>query len=257
MLAGECLLIVEGEERKLKQWDLFHSPPKTEHIIVGAGDGPAVVLAVGARGRRRRGMVYPGLEDRPEAWRRRQEGDDEPERGVRSIQGLEAFAIPRRLASRALGSNWVRGCARPSLTTYLVTQCYLEGLLRFWRILGFSSRHRRSECLDPRPGSALNSLPRRRTSTTAGNRSPRHTDRLPLSPRLLDYRARATRASGASRTSSELASAIQRSAKSCWTSTPDDGHQRRSSASWPGPPHAFPSNTVLQGFYRAATCSTP
>jgi hypothetical protein len=26
---------------------------------VGDGDGPSVVLAVGARGRRRRGMVYP------------------------------------------------------------------------------------------------------------------------------------------------------------------------------------------------------
>jgi uncharacterized cupin superfamily protein len=59
VLAGECLLIVESEERKLKQWDLFHSPPGTEHIIVGAGDGPAVVLAVGARARRRRGIVYP------------------------------------------------------------------------------------------------------------------------------------------------------------------------------------------------------
>ncbi len=70
---------------------------------MGAVHGPAVVLAVGARGRRRKGMVYPGLQDRPEARRRRQEGDDEPERGVRSIQGLEAFAIPRRLATRALG----------------------------------------------------------------------------------------------------------------------------------------------------------
>jgi uncharacterized cupin superfamily protein len=59
VLAGECLLIVEGEERKLKTWDFFHSPPATEHIVVGAGNGPAVVLAVGARGRRRRGMVYP------------------------------------------------------------------------------------------------------------------------------------------------------------------------------------------------------
>ena len=59
VLAGECLLIVEGEERKLKTWDFFHCPPGTEHIIVGAGDGPSVVLAVGARGRRRRGMVYP------------------------------------------------------------------------------------------------------------------------------------------------------------------------------------------------------
>ena len=59
VLAGECLLIVEGEERELKTWDFFHCPPGTEHIIVGAGDGPAVVLAVGARGRRRKGLVYP------------------------------------------------------------------------------------------------------------------------------------------------------------------------------------------------------
>ena len=58
VLAGECLLIVEGQERKLRQWDFFHCPPGTDHIIVGAGDGPAVVLAVGARGRRRRGLVY-------------------------------------------------------------------------------------------------------------------------------------------------------------------------------------------------------
>jgi hypothetical protein len=50
---------VEGEERSLKTWDFFHSPPQTEHIIVGTGEVPAVVLAVGARGRRRKGMVYP------------------------------------------------------------------------------------------------------------------------------------------------------------------------------------------------------
>jgi uncharacterized cupin superfamily protein len=59
VLAGTCVLIVEGEERALETWDFFHSPPGTEHIIVGAGDGPSVVLAVGARGRQRRGMVYP------------------------------------------------------------------------------------------------------------------------------------------------------------------------------------------------------
>jgi uncharacterized cupin superfamily protein len=59
VLTGTCLLIVEGEERELKTWDFFHCPPGTEHIILGAGDEPAVVLAVGARGRRRRGMVYP------------------------------------------------------------------------------------------------------------------------------------------------------------------------------------------------------
>jgi len=57
VLAGECVLIVEGEERSLKAWDFFHCPGGTTHVIVGAGDGPAVVLAVGARGGRK-GIVY-------------------------------------------------------------------------------------------------------------------------------------------------------------------------------------------------------
>ena len=51
VLAGEALLIVEGEERPLRQWDLVHCPPGTKHVIVGAGVGPCVVLAVGARDR--------------------------------------------------------------------------------------------------------------------------------------------------------------------------------------------------------------
>jgi uncharacterized cupin superfamily protein len=59
VLAGTCVLIVEGEERELTTWDFFHCPAQTEHVIVGAGEGPAVVLAVGARGRRRKGLVYP------------------------------------------------------------------------------------------------------------------------------------------------------------------------------------------------------
>ena len=49
VLAGEALLIVEGEERPLRQWDFVHCPPRTKHVIVGAGDAPCVVLAVGAR----------------------------------------------------------------------------------------------------------------------------------------------------------------------------------------------------------------
>jgi uncharacterized cupin superfamily protein len=51
VLAGEALLIVEGEERPLKAWDFVHCPPETPHVIVGAGDGPCLVLAVGARDR--------------------------------------------------------------------------------------------------------------------------------------------------------------------------------------------------------------
>jgi uncharacterized cupin superfamily protein len=60
VLAGECVLIVEEQERRLKQWDFFHCPGGTEHIIVGAGDEPAIVVAVGARGRGvGGGLVYP------------------------------------------------------------------------------------------------------------------------------------------------------------------------------------------------------
>ncbi|HVS84631.1 MAG TPA: cupin domain-containing protein [Gaiellaceae bacterium] len=50
VLHGECLLLVEGEERRLRQWDFVHCPPGTEHIFVGAGDGPCAILMVGARG---------------------------------------------------------------------------------------------------------------------------------------------------------------------------------------------------------------
>ena len=49
VLSGEGVLIVEGEERPLRQWDFVHCPPNAKHVIVGAGDAPCVVLAVGAR----------------------------------------------------------------------------------------------------------------------------------------------------------------------------------------------------------------
>ena len=35
------LLVVEGQERPLKQWDFVHCPPKTDHVIVGEGTGRA------------------------------------------------------------------------------------------------------------------------------------------------------------------------------------------------------------------------
>jgi uncharacterized cupin superfamily protein len=59
VVSGRCVVIVEDEERELGPWDFFHSPPGTAHMIVGAGDGPSVVVAVGARGRRPKGLVYP------------------------------------------------------------------------------------------------------------------------------------------------------------------------------------------------------
>jgi uncharacterized cupin superfamily protein len=49
VLSGEALLLVEGQERRLRQWDFVHCPAYTKHIIVGGGDGLCAVLAVGAR----------------------------------------------------------------------------------------------------------------------------------------------------------------------------------------------------------------
>jgi uncharacterized cupin superfamily protein len=49
VLRGECLLLVEGEERPLKAWDFVHCPPWTDHVFVGAGDGPCAILMVGTR----------------------------------------------------------------------------------------------------------------------------------------------------------------------------------------------------------------
>jgi uncharacterized cupin superfamily protein len=58
VLAGECVLLVEGEERPLRAWDFVHCPPGTEHIFVGAGDGPCVIFMTGAR-TREKSIVYP------------------------------------------------------------------------------------------------------------------------------------------------------------------------------------------------------
>jgi uncharacterized cupin superfamily protein len=51
VVAGEALLVVEGKERSLHAWDFVHCPPKTKHVIVGAGTVPCLVLAIGARAR--------------------------------------------------------------------------------------------------------------------------------------------------------------------------------------------------------------
>jgi quercetin dioxygenase-like cupin family protein len=49
VLSGVCRLLVENEERVLRAWDFFHSPPWTEHAFVGAGDGPCAIVMAGAR----------------------------------------------------------------------------------------------------------------------------------------------------------------------------------------------------------------
>ena len=67
MLSGEALLIVEREERPLRQWDFVHCPPGTKHVIVGAGEGPCIVFAVGALEHHTTGARMDGtLQGRPD-----------------------------------------------------------------------------------------------------------------------------------------------------------------------------------------------
>jgi len=61
VLAGECKLLVDGEERPLRQWDFVHCPAGVEHVFVGAGDGPCVILMTGARSQDEK-LLYPKSE---------------------------------------------------------------------------------------------------------------------------------------------------------------------------------------------------
>jgi uncharacterized cupin superfamily protein len=58
ILSGECILVVEEQERRLRQWDYFHCPGGTRHVFVGAGDGPCAILMIGARSEDER-IHYP------------------------------------------------------------------------------------------------------------------------------------------------------------------------------------------------------
>jgi uncharacterized cupin superfamily protein len=61
VLAGECLLLVEGEEQLVKAWDFVHLPANVEHVFVGSGTAPCAVLMVGARGEEG-DVFYPSSE---------------------------------------------------------------------------------------------------------------------------------------------------------------------------------------------------
>ncbi len=49
VLEGECSVLVDDEERTLRQWDFLHCPPGTAHAFVGAGPRRCILLMVGAR----------------------------------------------------------------------------------------------------------------------------------------------------------------------------------------------------------------
>jgi uncharacterized cupin superfamily protein len=57
VLSGQCLLLIEGDERPLKAWDFVHCPAWTEHVFIGAGNGPCTLMGIGSR--LTDGVVYP------------------------------------------------------------------------------------------------------------------------------------------------------------------------------------------------------
>ena len=98
VLAGECLLLIEGEERHLKQWDFVHCPPWTEHVFVGAGDGPCALLGVGTRSGK--DVIYP----RTDLALRHNAGVEQETREPR-----EAYADIRPDVEVAYRDGWLEG----------------------------------------------------------------------------------------------------------------------------------------------------
>jgi len=49
ILMGECVLIIEDQERHLRAWDFVHCPPMTSHAFIAKDGGPCVILATGNR----------------------------------------------------------------------------------------------------------------------------------------------------------------------------------------------------------------
>jgi uncharacterized cupin superfamily protein len=89
VLSGRCRLLVDGEERLLEPWDFFHCPAGTEHVFVGAGDGPCVILMVGARSDDER-LRYPVSELAARYGASAEEETPDPE------QAYARFERPRR-----------------------------------------------------------------------------------------------------------------------------------------------------------------
>ncbi|HJX47401.1 MAG TPA: cupin domain-containing protein [Gaiellaceae bacterium] len=61
VLAGECLLLIAGAERRLRAWDFVHCPAGTEHVFVGTEGAPCVIFMTGARTAGKT-IVYPRSE---------------------------------------------------------------------------------------------------------------------------------------------------------------------------------------------------
>ena len=109
VVSGECLVLIEGEERRLKPWDFVHCPAGTDHIFVGAGEGPCVIV-LGARrderAERRLRAVRPGR-GRPDAERRAS--------GLRSVYATFSNVGAMVSAVSGVDTSTASGLARRTL----------------------------------------------------------------------------------------------------------------------------------------------
>jgi|SRR5215211_2422903 len=93
VLEGECVLIVEDQERRLRRWDFVHCPPNTAHVIVGAGDAPCAVLMVGARNAGPE-LVYPASHAAAKYGASVEEDTEDRERAYAGWSQLERRRFP-------------------------------------------------------------------------------------------------------------------------------------------------------------------
>jgi uncharacterized cupin superfamily protein len=98
VLHGECIVILDGVERRLREWDFLHCPAGTDHVFVGAGDGPCAVLMIGCR--RTEGVHYSVNELAAKYDASVKEPTDDP---------AEAYADWRREPRRVTENPWPLG----------------------------------------------------------------------------------------------------------------------------------------------------
>ncbi len=114
VLSGECLLLIEGEERRLRAWDFVHCPPGTDHIFLGAGNAPCLLFMIGARTQPRHRL--PALGAGAPARGGGRGGDAFPPRGV-SLLPTAQFGTAAQSSLALSGSTWPRRCLKPRAAT--------------------------------------------------------------------------------------------------------------------------------------------
>ena len=95
VLAGEALLLVNGEKRALQTWDFVHCPPGVSHVFVGAGDRPCAILMIGHRRGDRHELFYPANAQAREYGAEAPEPTPDPRVAYGDVQRFEKTEAPR------------------------------------------------------------------------------------------------------------------------------------------------------------------